>query len=313
MGFLSKLFKNETIESPAQNYKNNVYDSEISQYSNLPRYYYIKGKRYDIDSPESVSSIPLCETHFNISGEDWGIDTILREHVNRYYSHIPDELKSECYPKISEFEWNGLKRESSQEKAVRIKQENEQLEKEKKLKAFSLKDMEQFHFENFQLSEPIYDNNMSIITISNSNQFQVKREIEFINTLVNKSRDLAGIKPTLRIDVENLKFDVEKISHSTASQYFTYFECNPYTKTGKFSKFPLILHYATKSFNDAEASKNFFGEIYYLQDGNIGKCRLIYWIKHTMYLIDLGLTGKTLTTKKIEKNCNGDKTVLYKA
>ena len=53
---------------------------------------------------------------FSINGEDWGIDTVLREHVNRYYSHIPEELKSTCYPKISEFEWNGLKRESAQEK-----------------------------------------------------------------------------------------------------------------------------------------------------------------------------------------------------
>ena len=222
-------------------------------------------------------------------------------------------MKSTCYPKISEFEWNGLKRESAQEKQARIRQETEQFEKEKKLRSISLKDMKQFHFDGYQLSEPIYDNNMSIITILNSDQLQVKRDIEFINTLVKESCAITKIKPLLHIDVESLKFDIEKIEHTTTNQYFTYFECNPYTKTGKLSKFPLILHYATDSFNDVDASKNYFGEIYYLQDGSSGKCRLIYWNRRTMYLIDLGLIGKTLSTKKIEKTYNGDKTVIYKA
>ena len=132
-----------------------------------------------------------------------------------------------------------------------------------------------------------------------------------IRDRVKESCAIAEIKPLLHIDVESLKFDIEKIEHTTINQYFTYFECNPYTKTGKLSKFPLILHYATESFNDVNASKNYFGEIYYLQDGSIGKCRLIYWNRRTMYLIDLGLIGKTLSTKKIEKTYNGDKAVIY--
>ena len=313
MGFFDNLFKKHEPEVSKQEFKHNVYGVEISQYSSLPRYYFIQGECYDIDSPKSVSSIPVCETHFSINEEDWGIDTVLREHVNRYYSHIPEELKSTCYPKISEFEWNGLKRESAQEKQARIRQETEQFEKEKKLRSISLKDMKQFHFDGYQLSEPIYDNNMCIITILNSDQLQVKRDMEFINTLVKESCAIAEIKPLLHIDVESLKFDIEKIEHTTINQYFTYFECNPYTKTGKLSKFPLILHYATESFNDVNASKNYFGDIYYLQDGSIGKCRLIYWNRRTMYLIDLGLIGKTLSTKKIEKTYTGDKAVIYKA
>ena len=106
MGFFDNLFKKHEPEVSKQEFKHNVYGVEISQYSSLPRYYFIQGECYDIDSPKSVSSIPVCETHFSINEEDWGIDTVLREHVNRYYSHIPEELKSTCYPKYQNL--NGM-------------------------------------------------------------------------------------------------------------------------------------------------------------------------------------------------------------
>ena len=136
MKLFDKFFKNSP-EIPEQNYKHNVYEKETSQYSPLPRFYYIKGEKYDIDSPNSVSSIPICETHFKINDEDWGIDTILREHVNRYYTHIPEDLKTVCYSKISEIKWEGLEKLSHSEKLALEKQKEEQLREKAQLNAIS--------------------------------------------------------------------------------------------------------------------------------------------------------------------------------
>ena len=121
MKLFDKFLKNSP-EIPEQNYKHNVYEKETSQYSPLPRFYYIKGEKYDIDSPNSVSSIPICETHFKINDEDWG---------NRYHSarackqilhYIPEDLKTVCYSKISEIKWEGLEKLSHSEKLALEKQ-----------------------------------------------------------------------------------------------------------------------------------------------------------------------------------------------
>ena len=313
MNLLNKLFlKNGQNHPLEQNFKHNIYTVETSQYSPLPRFYYINGVRYDIDSPASVSSIPVCETHFKINNEDWGIDTILREHVNRYYSHIPEELKSACYPKISEIEYAGLIIESSSEKQARIKQEKEQQKNEFKFKSISLSDMEQFHFSKFKMITPIYDNRMSIMPIDKENELQVKTEIHQINELVKRTCDTVNINEIFEINVNDLEFGTTLHIPENTKQYYTYFECVPYTNTRKLSKFPLILHYATSSYAEFNPVQNYFGTISYMQDENIGKCNLVYWKKNICYSFCFNLVGKTLTCKKIETSFNGTRTVLYK-
>lgn len=311
MGIFNKIFKSKTDISE-QTYKHNIYSEEISQYSPLPRFYFIKGQMYDIDSPSSVANIPVCETHFNINEEDWGIDTILREHVNRYYSHIPESLKESCYPKISEIEWAGLKKESNAEKNARLCQEKKKLEEQLKLKTISLSDMEQLHFSNYKMSTPIYDNNMSIMTIIPENQNQVINDVQMINSCIQEACQMIQITDNLYIDPQKLKFDTKFDTIHLITQYYTYFECAPYTKTGKISKYPLILHYATNTHHTINPPTDFFGTMHYMQDGNIGKVRAIYWVEHTMYLFELGLIGKTLSVKKIEKSFNNNKNILYK-
>lgn len=311
MKLFDKFFKNSP-EIPEQNYKHNVYEKETSQYSPLPRFYYIKGEKYDIDSPNSVSSIPICETHFKINDEDWGIDTILREHVNRYYTHIPEDLKTVCYSKISEIKWEGLEKLSHSEKLALEKQKEEQLREKAHLNAISRSDMEQFHFENYKMEEPFYDNNKCIMLISDENKNQIAHDLSLLDTYIEPYRKSLCIENNLYINPSELKFDTLKHDKTNTTLYFTYFECKPYTKTEKKSKFPLILHYATPAYHEFNPPTDFFGNIYYLQDGNIGKARLTYWISHTMYSFELGLTGQTLEVKKVEKAVNGNKSLLYK-
>ena len=55
----------------------------------------------------------------------------------------------------------------------------------------------------------------------------------------------------------------------------SHFELNPYTKTGRLSRYPPVIHCRTKYYNQYQTPKNYFGSIYYLADGSIGKARLI--------------------------------------
>ncbi|HJB19859.1 MAG TPA: hypothetical protein H9782_11490 [Candidatus Bariatricus faecipullorum] len=310
MKLFDKLLK-KSPEIPEQICKHNIYEKETSQYSPLPRFYYIKGEKYDIDSSSSVLNIPVCETNFKIGNEDWGIDTILREHVNRYYVHIPEDLKEACYAKISEIKWEGLEKLSRSEKSALKNQQEEQLQGKSLLNAISRSDMEQFHFEKYKMEEPFYDNNKCIMLISGENRNQVINDLSLLESHVETYCKSLCIKDNLHINPQELKFDISTHEKTNTALYFTYFECNPYTKTGKKAKFPLILHYATPAYYEFNPTINFFGDIYYLQDGNIGKARLIYWIHHIMYSFELGITRQTLEVKKVEKTINGNKSVLY--
>ena len=315
MGFLNKVFKKSFDIIPEQTFKHNVYETEISQYSSLPRFYYIEGKRYDIDSPESVSEIPICKTEFKINGELWGIDTILREHVNRYYSQIPEPLKAACYPKISDIEWSGLKVESSAEKTAVQKQAMERVEKEEKLLSISLKDMKQFDLK-FDLQTPFYNNQMCIIPINKTDKIQVKKDLSSLNKYVFQACSVANIDRKLELPLDELIYNPQILDYGTPSErteYYTFFQCEPYTKTGKLSKYPLILHYATKNKNEFQPSKNYFGCIYYMKDGSIGKCLLIFWNYSKCHTIELFRNGATLDLKKVEENQCGIKSTLYKA
>lgn len=314
MGLFNKLFNHRAEKSdiPPQDYRNNVYESEISQYSSLPRYYYIQGKKYDIDSPESVASIPICKTTFSINGEVWGIDTILREHINRYYSKIPAELKEVGYKKISEYGDSEYFIESSAEKEARIKTEKARIEMIRRREEITLKDMEQFALPSYMLGKIVYAPIGPIILINTANQADVLLDIEFLNQFSKEAQAIAGIQESLRICTEEIKFSVTPKEFERA-QYYTYFICTPYTKTKKLSKYPIHLNYKTKSSDPQKKNVEFArGNISYLQDGSMGKASMGFTFGKTSYGIDLGLKGTTLTIKKITKAIDGVSETIYK-
>lgn len=313
MKLLKQLF--HTADISEQNFKHNIYDSEVSQYSPLPRFYYIQGKKYDIDSPESVSEIPVCSTSFEINDEFWGIDTILRVHVNTYHSRIPEPLKEACYPKISEFKWSGLETESLKEKKARQKQALELNEKTEQLKPITLNDMTQFNF-NFKLQAPFYDNKMSISLADSKTQMVIEKELLNLNDYVRQACTLCNIYPELLLPIKELIYNPEILDAGTPAErteYYTFFQCEPYTKTGKVSKYPLILHYATQNLSEFQPAKNYFGRIYYMRDGSVGKCTLVFWRDSICHTIELFREGITLKIKKIQKSQHGISEILYKS
>lgn len=53
----------------------------LSQYSDLPRYYTIDGKKYDIDKVSDVQSLPMFVMTFDIWGCQYTMDKLLLEHA----------------------------------------------------------------------------------------------------------------------------------------------------------------------------------------------------------------------------------------
>ncbi len=55
-----------------------------------------------------------------------------------------------------------------------------------------------------------------------------------------------------------------------------------------------------------------FGELHYLQDGNIGKARLIFWCQQTGHFFYLGQTSGKLVVKRVKESSPPDRITLYK-
>lgn len=302
------IFKQFFSRSKEKEIKKQIDHKELSQYSAFPRYYNIQGEIFDIDSPESVLSIPLCKTEFNINDEIWSIDGILRTHVNKFFSKIPDNLKNACYSKISEYTYSEFETESPEEKIARIEQE----EKEKKLKGIKNSDMLQFTKLPYNLNHPIIvDNGMAVIHISTSeNQEKLIADVLSLNQYIEESKkDLPQIPKDLIIKKEDISFKKDSPS---------FLECKPYTPTGKVSKYPLTAHFLNNKSGDWEkdALRSINGEIYYMQDGSIGKARIICWYKHIGYFYELKCVGRSFVLDKIkytgEVDSKGLPSVIYK-
>ena len=89
----------------------------------------------------------------------------------------------------------------------------------------------------------------------------------------------------------------------------------PNTKTGKVPRYIVILHFAAKPTPESEASDQYSGKIFFLQDGAPGKGFISCWKNENKIhaTIHFGLKGSTLTVKKVEGLNNQDEmVVLYK-
>lgn len=308
MNLFSKLFrKNDKTITKNHSQKHNICSSEISQYSSLPRFYYINGVKYDIDSPQSVFSIPLCETHFNVNGEDWGIDTVLREHVNRYYSKIPDVLKTACYSKISCLKNSGYEVESSSERAARINQEKELLVESERLNSITAKDMEQFINIPYHLSgKTVVEYRNVYMEFNELDDSIFLNEIASINSLLRESNRFAKLPSDLiLINLKNRSI-----------------KCTPYTATKKNAKYPLSVCASSFTSNEQSTYYKLYKkypdtcgcELFYLQSGTIGKADIYFNRDMQKYHYHLICKNNSLVIGKIDSFnlSTNERVVLYK-
>lgn len=136
------------------------------------------------------------------------------------------------------------------------------------------------------------------------NRFQALADISYMNEFLKEACRLGNIKSKLEICTEEVLWKGNEPSVLTKT---------PHTKTGKVPKYIVDLFFTTRDSDEFEPIDNYFGHIYYMQDGSIGKAWLVCWIKKKMYCIHIGLVGTSLAIKKIETNTqNGEKEVIYK-
>lgn len=143
----------------------------------------------------------------------------------------------------------------------------------------------------------------SVENIPRSEYDQLKSELSYLNEKI----DLICKKfklPKMFINFRYLTFGT--------GQFETHYIYTPKTKTQKASKYPLCVRYSYKEINMETPAV--FGEIFYLQNGKIGKTWQVYWIGKEGYVIEFGQTKNELVLKRIEHSipATGSRVFIFK-
>jgi len=131
----------------------------------------------------------------------------------------------------------------------------------------------------------------------------IEAEFTIINKFIDRAIRLSRAKINLFINPNRFSYN----------ENYSFYKCIPLTPSGKQSKYPMVLHYAYKEHSELLPAQDYFGEIYYLQNGSIGKARLIFWNHKDGYIIHLGIIKGILDVKKVEHAVNSKWVPIYKA
>ena len=131
----------------------------------------------------------------------------------------------------------------------------------------------------------------------------LRTEFAYINQVIRQACKLGNVRASLLIEVDCFHYGLDF--------HGTHYEWTPKTPTGKPSKYPLKLRfeYRDTGLLPAECA----GELYYLQGGNIGKARLIFWRRNIGYFIYLGQSAGSLAIKKVIRSEGTQHRELYSA
>lgn len=322
MSFITKLLDKFKLESTRQMESARQMESidieqstlVISQYSDVPRYYIINGKEYDIDNPEDIRKLPLFRDIITVNDKEYGMDSILRKHSYQSYIRNKD-IYNAAQEKLEEYSSRNIYFETEDEKIRKQEyEENQRKRKQEELKriklhdSFKIEDMYQFTdipFEWQWIVELNHTKGIAWFMLNMNNQYVALQYINQINELIIDAHSyIEGIKE-FEICTEEIDFmyPIPMYKDSIAN---TYVECVPYTKTGKISKYPVILHFAsselvTLSTGYKYQNHPYIGEIKIMQDGNIGMANISFG--HTRFSIRL--LGLNLVIKRIDSD-NGN-------
>lgn len=271
----------------------------ISQYSEFPRFYTINGVKYDIDNPDDIEKIPLFNNILQINGEKYGMDSILIEHSFQ----SPDyDVRWAAYNKAEEFRKNGIIYKSKKEIAREKIQEDAMVERNAKedarkaqCDAFTIDDMQQFPDIPFAWSyvqELQHTNGTAWFMLNWNNKQIAMHYIAEINQIVADAAEyIIGIGDN-SINLDNLDYDYPHPMYK-GCMCQTRVECFPYTASGKLSKYPVILQFATK---DNTTGTRAVGTVKILRDGSIGAATF----SANGNTFKMGLHGRSLVLQRVD-------------
>lgn len=181
--------------------------------------------------------------------------------------------------------------------------------------SFKIEDMHQFTdipFEWRWVMQLNHTNGIAWFLLNKNNQFIALSAINYINSILKESENYTGWKSDYYICTENIDF-FYPMPMTMNSIPNTFVECVPYTKTGKISKYPAILHFREHAeihkYYDMETPVyKVYGSLYFMVDGSIGKADLHideFWIQ-------LRLHGIYLMVQRIGKNTPNGNVDIYR-
>lgn len=140
-----------------------------------------------------------------------------------------------------------------------------------------------------------------------SDKENITKDILQLNEYLLQATTLVKIFPNIQLNANDIEFRFDKVLPDEPTEFCT-FIYTPNTPTGKASKYPLKLGFYCKS------TSNIHGEIEYLQNGEIGKSRIIILHKESLYLVHiLDKKGIKAITKIETTNKNGERIIIYNA
>lgn len=161
----------------------------------------------------------------------------------------------------------------------------------------------EYNFNNVLVIDEKHNNTKRYL-IEGENSYIVKNDVNSLVNLISETIKNYNIDVNFEIQ-SKLNFSYENYDKSSID--FTYLEYCPYTKTGKNSKYPVVLHV----YNNQDFIQ---GEIYYSKNGEIGKSRLFIWNDFSCYTFHISVKDKCLKVIKIEKITNKEeyeKKIIY--
>ena len=275
-------------------------DIIMSKYSEFPRYYTINGVKYDIDNPNDIKRIPLFRTILYINGEPYGMDGLLNEHCVQSTANM--DVHWAAYNKVQEYRKRGIIHKSSRELERERNIELAQADRKRKEDArknqcdsFTVDDMQNFpdipiawsYIKNLH-----HTNGVAWCQLNWNNQQIVLQYISQINDIIVDAQSYVEGIGKSHIDLYSIDFDYPVPMYMN-SMCNTRVECYPYTATGKLSKYPVVIQFATKL--DSSGIRT-VGEIKILRDGNIGAAS----VSINGNVFKIGLHGTSLVLKRID-------------
>lgn len=117
-----------------------------------------------------------------------------------------------------------------------------------------------------------------------------KSDILTLNGLLYAAHKNCPSFPLRKISVENLHFEKRILNGRNA---FCFISFEPNTPSGKEAKYPIVLY--------LDVTQNFFGNIYYLQNGLIGKATITAWKNNECFQLTLHTVNGKLNINNIYK------------
>ena len=287
----------------------------LSQYSNMPRYFVIGGVKYDLDNPEDIDKLPLIDKIIQFQGKDYGIDSVLLEHGLRAFYDSPSIFEA-AIRKFDEYRENGITFVSDAERIwgaaalVKLRQRYEKEDvRRKQCDRFTIEDMHQFPdipFGWHWVMELNHTEGEAWFMLNMNNQQIAEDYISVLNNHIIDAHDyIKGINH-LSIDLTQIDY-LYPIPMQMNSKANTRVVCTPYTPTGKISKYPASLHFATsvnqKGWNGTVTQFHpVMGRINLLKDGNIGSADVCFTEGAKQTLFIFRLFGLSLVIRKVYQN-----------